>query len=367
MAVSKLDTNSKMIISKYLSGKDFITFISTTPNLNTYYHTTFKYIIIPGFKKYLPNIFIKRIINNLQNFENLNEIVLNFKQLTNLLYNYKINYSIITMCNYIKQYINIPIKINVLNTNGNNYDFLLAQYNDLSEENFDFIIKHFKQPINILIDKNTNISHIIDKFKNNYEFVYTIDGNENIEYVFNMYKNLKRIHKDLNLCFAYNDMSVKYKINELTDFYKYFAISNFRNNIVGVKYPYHCAFLFVSQYINLFSDYYTILKLKHTDLSYLHNFITDSEHIINDIMNLNINIIYPDTNLKVIINFTKLYKYNIKNIYQDILDVNVVYDKIMIGSELKNEYKDIFKKHKYKKHYVEIKDLIENINELIMY
>ena len=79
--MSKLDNNSKMIVSKYLCGKDFTDYVKTF-NLYDYYHTTFNYITINLIysccdKPFISNSAIKRIKDNLKLYPNLNEIVLN--------------------------------------------------------------------------------------------------------------------------------------------------------------------------------------------------------------------------------------------------------------------------------------------------
>ena len=356
--MAKLDNNTKMIVSKYLCGKDFINFVSTTPKLSTYYHSTFKYIII-NTRYPLSNIIIKKIIKKLKTFENLNEIVLNFIEYNNIIndtmYWYKKYY------NLFKTYTNIPIKINICDYNYKSYKYLFVKDNIVSN-----IIKSFKQPINILISslsesylKNVNL---------NYDLVYEFETLENIKPIFNKYQQIKNIYPNIKLYFTYNNTLIKAKIEEPNDFYKYFIVNN-EYYVIGILKPQ----VYINKYITYlnsiqnFKMYYELFKIRKTNLNYLNNYITDANSIINDIIHFNMfvmNTLYNKKLIKII----NMYKYGIKNIYNDeLLNVDYIFDRLYIGDNMNKETIDyVLKNHKYKK-YSYILRIIKNINNMVVY
>lgn len=116
--MSKLDNNSKMIISKYLCGNNFTNIVSLTHNLNTYYHTTFNYITI---NRKITKQLVEKIVKTLKQFPNLNEIVLNIVSTYALYYLQPDFLEFVESCyNKFKPYYK-NIKFNILDSNYKMY------------------------------------------------------------------------------------------------------------------------------------------------------------------------------------------------------------------------------------------------------
>ena len=188
--MSKLDNNSKMIVSKYLMGKNFTDFINTF-NLYNYYFTTFNYIIIDN---YISNITIKKIIKTLQLFPNLNEIVLNFIFIVNHLY----LFHIIKYYNKFKQYLqNVKqIKFRIVDENYKAYNEIYVKYDNLSfyMEFFKNVFEpNVKQKVYLTFNySNIDVVYNYLNLRSNFE-IYT----ELINELRNENKELKQQVKDL--------------------------------------------------------------------------------------------------------------------------------------------------------------------------
>ena len=115
----KLDNNSKMIISKYLCGKNFTDFVEAF-DLYDYYFTTFNYITIDNFNTQQP---INEIKKTLWSFPNLNEIILNFIIDSNCINNDNFLENIKVYYDEFKQ-INKTIKINFISPSYKPYEEL---------------------------------------------------------------------------------------------------------------------------------------------------------------------------------------------------------------------------------------------------
>ena len=188
--MSKLDNNSKMIVSKYLMGKNITDFINTF-NLYNYYFTTFNYIIIDN---YISNITIKKIIKTLQLFPNLNEIVLNFIFIVNHLY----LFHIIKYYNKFKQYLqNVKqIKFRIVDENYKAYNEIYVKYDNLSfyMEFFKNVFEpNVKQKVYLTFNySNIDVVYNYLNLRSNFE-IYT----ELINELRNENKELKQQVKDL--------------------------------------------------------------------------------------------------------------------------------------------------------------------------
>ena len=341
--MSKLDNNSKMIVSKYLIGKDFIDFTKAF-KIQDYYFTTFNYIII---NNNILNITIKRIIRNLQSFTNLNEIVLNFVSLDWLYL-----FDIINYYNRFKRIIkNKQIKFRFVNENYKAYNKIYVRY-----QNIDYYMEFFKnifepnvkQKVYLLFDndvindvyKYTNYNILIDLFDiNKYEILNNFEKFKKYNIYYTVLPNYK----------------YKFKINKINDINRYFIIDN--NLIKYVKPNY----IYKVKYLDDFNLYYQLFKIKHMNLNYLNNYITNANDIINTIYDKDIRL-YKIEFCSIIVN---MYKYGVINIYEDIIDDMVVYNKF----ELIIRIKDIspFKYFIDEKSTIKHSFLMFDINHYIRY
>ena len=326
----KLDNNSKLIISKYLYGYQYINFINTF-NLYEYYFTTFKYIIIDIEAKISKTI-INKIINNLKLFPNLNEIILN------IIY-YRCDIEIYEL-NKLEKYYNIfkslnkQIKFKILDKNLNEYNKIFV-YNAYIKGN-DFL-------------KNIFIPNLLQKY---YITISSVDRNtfnfnnyNNVLITVNKVDDIIRYMNLRNVYFTYDMLPYALKINNIDDIYKYFIVDN-RKIINGIKYVNQS--LNYLQYIKHFPMYYEICKFKHDNntFAYLNNYITSANNIRFPLL------VSPfDTmSFDFILHVLKMYKYGVKNIYDNILNYNTIIMKYQIITMDKDEliyYSVLLSKDKY--------------------
>ena len=323
--MSKLDNNSKMIVSKYLIGKDFTNYIDAF-KIQDYYHTTFNYIVIDLIHSYynkssISNSAIKRIKNNLSKFSNLNEIILNIVvdleniDSNNLLYEVKYYYS-----KFKDTFKNI--KFNILTKNYIPYKEIYIDLinDDIIEFLKNIFIPNVKQKVYIYfygLWYRTDLS-ILSKYKN-YDILIDL-----LHVKINKLNILNKL-KDYKIYYTIYD-DYYFRLTNLNDIEKYFVIKD--NVIYGIKPRYNKTIRYIDN-IELYSQ---IFKLKHTNLNNLNNFITNADSIIDEINNSKCGH-GCHNNLKVY----NMYKYGVKNIYsEDVLDNDTIYDILNLNDYIKN-------------------------------
>ena len=296
--MSELDTNTKMIISKYLYGKDFTDFVNAF-NLQDYYHTTFNYITInntftTNCNKItcISNLTFEKIIKTLQSFPNLNEIILNFVSPSQVIYDYLLKI-IEKYYNKFKKYTNFTkIKIRIVDENGISYKEIHIEVNTMFNK-IENILPNFEQPFYIYFDDilTYKISDIV-KFVG-YNIVircdfYNITELNNYLKVFN-YQNiyLKVVDSEKKLIESYEDIKKYFKIDE-------------DNDIRDIK-PIYNIYNIKTKYNNTFKEwYYKLFKFKNTDTSYLNDYVYNLEECNDE---------------ETLMMINDMYKYNVKNMY----------------------------------------------------
>ena len=293
--MSKLDNNLKMIISKYLFSNDFINLINTSSKLNTYFHTTFNYINLDA-DYVIPKQQIKNIINKLlNNFPNLEEIILNItseyiyiNNLNCIMENYK-NLNKYLNNNFDK---NIKIKFNFNQTTNLNF-------HNINNIKIEYYLDFIKNVI-----KSTNNLYIIIN-------LYKINDNNLLEFA-NKYKTFKFVKiiwiKNIH---EINNNSYLKLINKYKNIY-YTNVEGthlYHHDISILDNPYlkchdnHYKISYLLNMINNFELYYNIMKLKRKlkneplkqlkikyelDISYYTEFIELNYENLKRIFNNNI-------------------------------------------------------------------------------
>ena len=348
----KLDNNSKMIVSKYLIGKDFTDYVKAF-NLYDYYHTTFNYIIIDDAHiefPWIPNLTIKRIKQHLNKFSNLNEIVLNIINLTN-------DIEILTITNLKKllnlMKINKPIKFNFISKNYKPYKEIHINGYDIKNSDIEFFENVFepnvKQKVYVCFEALDYMN--ILKFKK-YNILIDLYG-----YSLNTIENVIIKLKQLNIkSYYFTDFyNCQIKVNNINDIKKYYIVIN--EVILVIKTCYENEI----KYINDLKLYSNIFKVRHTNLNYLREYVTCSNKIVNEINDnsfININ----KNNLKII----NMYKYGVKNIYREgAIDYNIIFEKFNISYYISRVIISIWLKYKYV--YSKNRRLHEEIKYYIQY
>ena len=353
--MSKLDNNSKMIVSKYLIGKNFTDFVKTF-DLYDYYHTTFNYITI---NNDITKQSVEKIKKTLQLYPNLNEIVLNFIIYSNIITYSDFLKNVKTCYNKFKQVLQkINIKFNFISQDNKVYKELYIDdfyiYDNIKPFFKNIFIPNVKQKVYINCYFNFDI--MLNKEFKDYNIVlipYKIDINK-LQNIINNYKNYK-------IYIAYdNKFTFKIKAKNINNIEEYFVIKN--NIIKGFKPRYNNKI----EYIKYFDMYYDLFKFKHINLNYLREYITNADNIINEIYEDNF-IFMPPAGLYII----KMYKYGVKNIYiENVIDYNVVDIKLDLTMYFKYINNSIIwlkcKKAHYRL-YNDYKELFEDIRSVIKY
>jgi len=323
--MSKLDNNSKMIVSKYLIGKNFTDYVKTF-NLYDYYYTTFNYITIDLIhscynKSSISNLVIKRIKQHLNKFSNLNEIVLNIvEDLENSNTNDVLNEARYYYNKFKDTFKNI--KFNILTKNYTPYkEIYIEGIDDDNEEFFKNIFEpNVKQKVYIYFYGlwYRNDLSVLSKYKNYNILIDLLHVKINILNILNKFKDYK-------IYFTIFD-NFYLKFVNLNDIYKYFIIKD--NVIYGIKPRYDKNLKFIID-IELYNQ---IFKLIHTNLNYLREYITNADSVINEINNSKGG--YDCHNE---LNVCNMYKYGVKNIYsENILDSDAVYNILNLNDYIKN-------------------------------
>ena len=285
-------------------------------------------------------------------FPNLNEIILNFITDSNtcdydsFLEEIKFCYNKFKNFSQDKQ---LNIKFNFISQNYKPYEEIcISDY--IINENEEFFKNIFEPNVKqkVYIDYcSSNYSNIV-KFKN-YNIILDLYGchfNEMVNFNFNNY----------NIYCTDYDSNYNIKINNINDVKKYFIIKN--NIIFRFKTRYKDKIGYIND-IKYFNKCYQLFKIRHTDLNYLNNYITNANHIIDNIHNYDIN--FNLYNLKII----NMYKYGVKNIYSNnVLDFNIVHKKFDISSYISTNINCMLR---YKNIRFDVERLCDEITYYIKY
>jgi len=360
--MSKLDNNSKLIVSKYLIGKDFTDFVNTF-NLHNYYHTTFKYIIVNycdavysfGSKTCISNSMIEKVMIKLNDLPNLNEILLNFVCKSNFVNDKTFN---IIVKYYIKfqklNKSNKNIKINIVNNKYNDYKEIFVEPNDIDEKFYTeyILVPHAKQKVYIVVN-----NYINEKYESLLDEKYNL--------IFDCHNlNMDKINEYSEICKKYNiNYSIGgycgYNIKFKTISDKYFDV--YKNVFVDIKQKYRqLNFPSILKDINM---YCKIFKIKHENLDYLNDYITCASEYIDILKHSN-----EKYNTFYYSNIVDFYKYGVKNIYSDIMQHLVVLDKLDIAIKIKHiNVNNYLRCVKFKQNYYLRYYLYNEINRYVRY
>lgn len=163
--------------------------------------------------------------------------------------------------------------------------------------------------------------------------------------------NNPNLFKTYNIYYYYNS-DIKVKINDISDIEKYFS-NDFkfkRRYINKIK------------YIKDFNKYYILFKLKNMDLTYLNNYILNANNIINDINTSKYYNPYVYSYIKLI----NMYKYGVKNIYEDLLNFNIIKKRLYISLTIGN-IENIHKYIRSIKYYNIHNEICKEIKHYIKY
>jgi len=266
-----------------------------------------------------------------------------------------------------EQYTNKKIKFNFGYLKNNMfipYDYICTTY-----DNCEFLKKYTIQQINIIFQSYNKIANNIHNYITyHYDIIYNLYTYVNIKKAYNEYKQILPILKNnnINIYFTYEEEKFKIKINTFDDFYKYFIIDNV-NRIIGIKYPKlklnRNTYIY---YISIFKQIHEIHKIRKSNLDYLDNYITKPDYIKNYLLQMHSgNACAP--HLLNFLSIIKMYKYKVKNIHEDVLNIDVVLHKLILNYDInKKIINDIFNNKKYYK-YRNMIYLHDCINELILY
>jgi len=280
----------KLITSKYLISKDFINFVEAF-NFYEYYHTTFNYIIINNLNEQL----IQEIINNLKQFPNLNEIILNYVINVNCISFIELK-EIEKIYNVFKQYFK-NIKFNIIDEHLNKYEDIYIDSFDL-KFTYNVFLNNVLNDINILLwfynlnliifNENNEIMKIsVNDLSLKYNIVYYVNSMDELNEIKNKLKDYKNIYftnKNTDNIKINDKYNIDIDDNEI---YKIFAKDRFmRSN---------------SYYIKNFPYYYEIMKLKINDIK-----------TFNKLKNIIVNYVHIDYGIFNVLIPYKLYKYGVK-------------------------------------------------------
>ena len=314
ITTSKLPVNEKMIISKYLSGNDFINLINTISKLNTYFHTTFNYINLDA-NYVIPKHQVKLLIDKLlSTFPNLEEIILNIT--SEYIYVDSLNCIMKNYNNLNKCFIskNIKIKIN---------------FNQLTNLNFRNIdsnrIRYYLNFIKDIIKSTNNLYIIIDAFKKNNDNLLKF-ANE-----YKLFKFVKMMWKDdiaeaneANEANETNEANTNNSLkllNKCDNIYytNIYGTHIYHNDISILNNPYMKCYsnfcktpVLIEEEIDNFKSYYNIMKLKRK----LNN---EPFHKLK---------IKYELNKSYYTEFTELHYESLKTIFNDSIYINKIYNII---------------------------------------
>jgi len=290
----------------------------------------------------------------LQLYPNLNEIVLNFVSIDNCLY----LYHIIKYYNRFKQYLQNfkQIKFRIVDENYKAYNEIYVKYSYL-----DFCMKFFKNVFEPNVKQKVYLSF-------NYSNIDVVHNYLNYDIIINSFfidkqtvlYNLEEFKK-YNIYYSIKgNYDFKFKINKINDMNKYFIIKN--DLIEHIKPNY----IYKVKYLDNFELYYHLFKIKHTNLQYLREYITNANNIINTIYNKRIK---PHM-IEFCLNIHNMYKYGVINIYENIIDNIVIYNKFNLLNKIRNinvfKY-FLFNKAKFKHSLFKHNLLILDIKKYIRY
>ena len=348
LTMSKLSLNEKMIVSKYLLNNDFFKFTNTF-NITDSYFTTFNYITIndTNIKYGISTKIINQIIERLQKYHNLNEIILNIITKNEWLYeiinDIKPIYNTFKKCLKLSSLNNIKIKIKIdkptyisivdikeiYNFIENHFIFdsnnkiNISDYNTTYEYNNSFN-KDYYNIINIIdyiSDVDNNVINCLSNFENYYITTYS----DLFKYKYNTFEEFK------NNCILY-DIKNDYRLS---------TIATIKNKIINdIKY-----FPLIYEFFNLRKNI-NLNKLLYINYKYED----DLNIILNDINKIKIYSSCLSFNYyNRIVFILKLIKYSCINNLNPKLNYNDISEKLNYTADIKLKYMKyyIFNTHKY--------------------
>jgi len=348
LTMSKLSLNEKMIVSKYLLNNDFFKFTNTF-NITDSYFTTFNYITIndTNIKYGISTKIINQIIERLQKYHNLNEIILNIITKNEWLYeiinDIKPIYNTFKKCLKLSSLNNIKIKIKIDKPTyisivdikeiysfienhfifDSNNKINISDYNTTYEYNNSFN-KDYYNIINIIdyiSDVDNNVINCLSNFENYYITTYS----DLFKYKYNTFEEFK------NNCILY-DIKNDYRLS---------TIATIKNKIINdIKY-----FPLIYEFFNLRKNI-NLNKLLYINYKYED----DLNIILNDINKIKIYSSCLSFNYyNRIVFILKLIKYSCINNLNPKLNYNDISEKLNYTADIKLKYMKyyIFNTHKY--------------------
>lgn len=346
--MSKLSLNEKMIVSKYLLNNDFFKFTNTF-NITDSYFTTFNYITIndTNIKYGVSTKIINQIIEKLQKYHNLNEIILNiitkYVWLHEIMNDIKPIYNTFKKCLKLSSLNNIKIKIKINKPTYISIVDIKSIYN--------FIENHF------IFDSNNKIN-IID-----FSTTYKYDNSFNKDYynIINIIDYISDIDSNVINCLS---NFKNYYITTYSDLFecKYHTIEEFKNNCIlnDVKNNNRLSTITTVknkiinnvEYFPLIYEFFNLRKnINLNKLSYInYKNENDLNETLNDINKIKICSSWlPWNYYDKLVFILKLIKYSCIDNLNSKLNYNDIDEKLNCNADIKSKYTKyyVFNTHKY--------------------